>query len=66
MYDPSYYREQAERAKRLGDATTDRDIAELLTRVARDYAEIAEDLEVRAIEIRHPELMPQTQHGPND
>jgi hypothetical protein len=32
---------------------------EVLHRVAQDYDDIAEDLEGGAIEIRHPELMPQ-------
>jgi hypothetical protein len=30
--------------------------------MARDYSEIAEDLERGAIEIRHPELLPQRRH----
>jgi hypothetical protein len=35
------------------------DLLEVLHRVAQDYDDIAEDLEGGAIEIRHPELMPQ-------
>lgn len=31
----------------------------MLDRAAQDYDEIAEDLEAGAIEMRHPELMPQ-------
>jgi hypothetical protein len=60
MYDASYYREQDERALRLARGTNDSETQEALERVARDYEDIAEDLESGAIEIRHPELMPQT------
>jgi hypothetical protein len=60
MYDPSYYRSQAERARPLALAPTDRETQERLRRMAQDYLEIAEDLESGAVEIRHPELMPQT------
>jgi hypothetical protein len=35
------------------------EIQEMLGQMARDYDDIAEDLENDAIEIRHPELMPQ-------
>jgi hypothetical protein len=59
MYDPSYYRQQAERAARLSDRTHDKEAAEVLASMARDFTEIAEDLEKGAVEIRHPELMPQ-------
>ena len=60
MYDASYYRVQAERALRLARATTDSETQETLERMARDYKDIAEDLESGAIEIRHPDLMPQS------
>ena len=60
MQDASYYRDQAERARRLARAITNRETEALLSRVARDYEDFAEDLETGAIEIRHPELMPQT------
>jgi len=59
MQKPAYYREQAERARRLARSTTNRDLEETLSRMARDYADLAEDLETGAVEIRHPELMPQ-------
>ena len=58
MQDASYYREQAERARRLARVTTARAIEESLARTAKDYSDIADDLESGAIEIRHPELMP--------
>ena len=59
MYEPSYYREQAERARRLADHVNDREAAVALSRAARDFEDIAEDLESGAIEVRHPDLMPQ-------
>jgi hypothetical protein len=58
-HDAAYYRAQAERARRLATVPTDSETREALERMARDYADIAEDLELGAIEIRHPELMPQ-------
>jgi hypothetical protein len=59
MYQSSYYREQAARARRLARRTTDREVVSMLAEFARNYDEIAEDLDRGAIEIRHPELMPQ-------
>jgi hypothetical protein len=61
MRDPSYYRDQAERARRLAMEPTDRETKERLRELARDYLEIAEDLEHGAAEIRHPELLPQSE-----
>jgi hypothetical protein len=45
---------------RLSDKTLDTTAAEALSEAARDFDEIAEDLESGAVEIRHPELMPQS------
>jgi hypothetical protein len=59
MYQSSYYREQAARARRLARGTTDREVVSILAEFTRNYDEIAEDLDRGAIEIRHPELMPQ-------
>ena len=36
---------------------------ELLSQIARDYDDIAEDLETGAVRIRHAELMPQRRRG---
>ena len=58
MHDPSYYREQAERARRLA-ARTHAEIDATLLRMAQDFDEIAEDLEKGAVEVQHPERMPQ-------
>ena len=59
MHEASYYREQALRAQRLAGSQTLRETKALLEKVARDFEEIAEDLETGAIEIRHPEMLPQ-------
>ena len=58
MQEAAYYRSQAELARRLARGQRP-DIERNLQRVARDYDEIAVDLETGAVEIRHPELMPQ-------
>lgn len=59
MHDASYYRDQAERARRLASAVTDRETVAALSRAARDFEDIAKDLERGAVEVRHPALMPQ-------
>jgi len=61
MENAPYYRGQAERARRLAHSLTNREVEALLERVAQDYEDIAFDLESGAVEIRHPELMPQSQ-----
>jgi hypothetical protein len=58
MHSASYYRAQADRSRRLANHANDQ-IRRALTQLAQDLDEIAEDLERGAIEIRHPELMPQ-------
>jgi hypothetical protein len=63
MQKPSYYREQAARARRLARGSRD-DIEELLKHLASDFDDIAVDLERGAVEIRHPELMPQNRGEP--
>ena len=59
MMDAGYYRQQAARARRLADGVTNQEMQEQLKRIAIDYDDIAVDLEQGAIEVRHPELMPQ-------
>jgi hypothetical protein len=59
MHPASYYRDRAQHARRLASRVYQPDVLEVLHQVARDYDDIAEDLEAGAIEIRHPELMPQ-------
>ena len=55
MHDAAYYREQAERARRLAKYA-DGDMQTALESAARDFDDIAEDLESGAIEIRHPDM----------
>jgi hypothetical protein len=59
METAQHYRDQATRARRLAQQSHDREISEGFKTFAREYDEIAEDLERGAIEFRHPELMPQ-------
>jgi hypothetical protein len=55
----SYCRDRAEHSRRVASRMHQLEIREMLAQMARDYDDIAEDLENGAIEIRHPELMPQ-------
>jgi hypothetical protein len=69
MREIGYYRQQAERAERLSGITTDQQMREALASAARDFADIADDLERGAVEVRHPELVTQGQYdaaGPNN
>ena len=59
MYDADYYRQQAERARWHAARQTAPPTEKLLRRVAQDFDDIAEDIEKGAVEIRHPELLPQ-------
>ena len=54
-----YYRRQAAIARRLAAKVTDEGAVEILEQAAKDYEEIAEDLETGAAEIRHPDLTQQ-------
>jgi hypothetical protein len=58
MHRAHYYREQAERARRLADHVTG-EVYDALMRLAQDFDDIAADLERGAIKIEHPERMPQ-------
>jgi hypothetical protein len=59
MDEIAYYRGQAERARRLGRSINHSEARVELERMGRDYDDIADDLESGAIEIRHPEMIPQ-------
>ena len=59
MHDPSHYRQQAQRARRLARSATNFEVEALLSQMAQEYDDIAVDLENGAVEVRHPELMPQ-------
>ena len=55
--DPDHYREQAERAWRLSMCISDRAVMEALASLAKEFDEIADDLERGARKVRHAELM---------
>lgn len=59
MHEARYYREKAAQARRLADSITRADVAKQLLTFARDYEEIAVDLERGLIDMVHPESMPQ-------
>jgi hypothetical protein len=59
MHPAAYYRDRAEHARRVSSRMHQPEIREMLGQMARDHDDIAEDPENDAIEIRHPELMPQ-------
>jgi len=51
------YRDQAKHARRLADAAWQPDLQDTLRSLAKDYDEIAEDIERGAAEIRYAELL---------
>ena len=53
----AHYRDEANQARQLADATWQPDLEDMLRHLAKDYDEIAEDIEKGAIEIRHAELL---------
>jgi hypothetical protein len=55
----SDYRKQADHARQLAEATWQDNLEEMLNRLARDFDEIAEDIEAGATELRHLELLRQ-------
>lgn len=59
MHPANYYRKQAAHAQTLADMSQEGAVHEVLVRLVQDYGDIAEDLETGAIDIRHPELLPQ-------
>jgi hypothetical protein len=54
----SYYHHEADHARRLAEVTWQPDLEEMLRRLARDFDEIAEDIESGATEVHNPELLP--------
>jgi len=50
----SHYRELADHARQLADATWQGDLEELLRRLARDFDDIAEDIGADMTEASHP------------
>ena len=62
MQSARYYRSNAAKARRLLTGITPGKTSDMLEKLARDYDDIATDLERGAIEIVHPQLMPQRDH----
>jgi hypothetical protein len=50
----AHYRDKANRALRLAEAAWQPELKDRLRSLAKDYDEIAEDIETGATEIRHP------------
>jgi hypothetical protein len=59
MHPPGYYREQAERARRLAGLAHQSGMIEMLERMAEEFEDIACDLETGVVDVRHRELLPQ-------
>jgi hypothetical protein len=59
MRELGYYRAEAARARRLANSINHPEARDALLKMAKDYEEIAVDLERGAIEVKHPERMPQ-------
>ena len=57
MNRPSDYRERANHLRQLAEMTWQDDLEALLRGAARDYDEIADDLEAGGTGIRHNELI---------
>jgi hypothetical protein len=62
MQSAKYYRDNAAKARRLMAGITPSDTWRMLDRLARDYDDIAVDLEGGAVEVAHPCRMPQLNH----
>ncbi len=62
MQSANYYREQARRTRRLRDIVSGRELIGLFNRIAKDYDEVAADLENGAVHVVFPDRMPQTAH----
>jgi len=54
----AHYRDQANHARQLADATWQLDLEDFLRRLAKDYDETAQDIEAGVSEVRHSELLP--------
>lgn len=59
LKDSAYFRRRADQTRGLSRQMLQPGIRKTLLDLARDYDELAEDLANCAIEVRHPELMPQ-------
>ena len=53
----AHYRDRANHTRELADAAWQPDLKDLLRGLAKDYDEVADDIENGATEIRHAELL---------
>jgi hypothetical protein len=53
----THYRDRAEHIRRLAEAAWQPELKEALRRLANDYDQVVEDIEMGATEIRHSELL---------
>jgi hypothetical protein len=53
----AHYRDKANHARQLADATWQLDLEDMLRGIATDYDEVADDIETGATEIRHAQLL---------
>ena len=58
MKDRGYFRRRAERTRQPSGVMLQAGIRETLSKLARDYDGLADDLELGTAAIRHPELLP--------
>jgi hypothetical protein len=56
--DGDYFRRRAERTRELSRTILQPDVRWTMLNLARDYDELADDLEQGTAGIRHPELLP--------
>jgi len=61
MQDAAYYREHAERARRLARSVTNSVVEQQLLAMEEEYERLVVDIEKGAVEIRKPEQTPQCQ-----
>ena len=59
MVDVSYCRDRANHLRQLAGLTWQHALEVSLRSLAQDYDETAEDLEIGASDVRHPELLPE-------
>jgi hypothetical protein len=59
MHPPEYYRQQSRHARQLANRAPPGAVQDTLFKATYDFDDIAEDLEAGAIEVHHPELLPQ-------
>jgi hypothetical protein len=59
LKDAAYFRRQAGRIAALSQLILQPDVRKTLLSLAREYEELADDLDRGPVRLRHPELLPQ-------